>query len=271
MEDARQAGIDVTCDVYPYTATSFNLSAMLPPWAHEDGFDAVLNRLQDNAVRARLQSDMITGLPAWPSPLAQTPWDQVMIASAPTHPAYEGKTVQSLSHDTGVDPFTLVFDLLVTEQLSASVIRFALHEKDVQMVLQSPFSMIGSDGSALAVTGSLGMGKPHPRNYGTFPRVLHRYVRERAVLTWPEAIRKMTSFPAQKLQVWNRGVIRVGAWADLVVLDPPTIADTATFQHPHQYPHGIDYVIVNGIIVIDQQDHRNRFPGQILKRTALAS
>lgn len=264
IEEARKRDVDVTCDVYPYLATSFSLSAMLPPWAHAGGYDALIGRLKDEEERRKMRRNMEKGLAKWSSPLEQIGWDKIMIASSPKNPKFEGKMIETIVKEKDVDPFNFVFNLLLEENLTVSVIRFTINEEDLRTVLRYPNSMIGSDGSSLAAYGPLGRGKPHPRNYGTFPRVLNQYVRKNHIITIQEAIRKMTSLAAQKLRLRDRGLIRENTWADVVIFDEMRVSDVATFIKPHQYPKGIEYVIVNGVIVVERGKHREVFPGKIL-------
>ncbi len=171
-----------------------------------------------------------------------------------------------MARKSGKDPFEFAFDLLIEENLSVSVVRFGLAEKDVEYVLSYTNSMIGSDGSALATYGPLSKGQPHPRNYGTFPRVLGVYARERRVISIAEAVRKMTSLPAQRLGLRDRGLIRPGAWADIVVFNPRTVIDRATFQNSARYPLGIEHVFVNGVLTISNGKHTGALAGKVLTR-----
>ncbi len=267
MERAREKGIEVTCDVYPYLAGSFGLDAMLPPNAYEGGVERLVERLKDEKTRQRLRREMTEGIEGWSSPLKAGGWDTTMIAYCEGHPEFEGKTISEITQQKKLDPFDFVFNLLIEEKASVAVIRFLMHEKDMLMVLKHPVSMIGSDSSARAPYGVLGKGKPHPRSYGTFPRVLGRYVREEKVVTLENAVRKMTSLPAQKLKLRDRGLIREGMWADITIFNPKNVIDTATYSEPHQYPIGIEYVIVNGEVVIDNGEHTGELPGQALRRS----
>jgi N-acyl-D-amino-acid deacylase len=178
---------------------------------------------------------------------------------------YEGMRVADAAKAAGKDPFEFVFDLLRDTRGSVGCVYFIMSEDDVTLALRQPWVAIGSDGSALAVDGPLRSGVPHPRNFGTFPRVLAKYVREEKVLTLEEAIRKMTSLPAATLNLPDRGTIAPGNWADLVIFDPATVADKATFEQPFQYPVGIDTVIVNGQVVLDEGTHTNTKPGKVLR------
>ena len=263
IEDARGRGIDVTCDVYPYVAASFGLSAMLPPWTHEGGTEKLVERLRDAKTRERLRREMGEETASGSSPLKAVGWDATQIARSQNHPDLEGKTVSEIAQTKNMDPFALVFDLL-TEDPAISVVRFAMCEDDVCTVVRHPVSMIGTDGSAVAPYGVLGKGKPHPRSYGTFPRVLGRYVREERILTLENAIRKMTSLPAQRLGLRDRGIIREGMYADITIFNPETIRDRATYQNPHQYPDGIEYVIVNGRIAVEKREHTGALAGRVI-------
>jgi len=260
MEDARKRGVEVTCDVYPYVASSFGLVNMLPDWAHEGGPEKILERLHSKRFRANVRREMEQGS------LASAHWNRTMIAQCPKHTAYQGRFISELAKKSKKNPFDFTFDLLIEENLAASVVRFGLAEEDVEYVLGYENSMIGSDGSALAPYGVLGRGHPHPRNYGTFPRVLGRNARERGIISLPEAVRKMTSLPAQKLGLRDRGVIRPGSWADLVVFNHETIIDVANYSDPKKYPRGIEYVIVNGVLTVSKGRHTGAKAGKVLRR-----
>ncbi len=266
IEKARKKGVEVTCDVYPYLAGSFGLDAMLPPYAYEGGVERLIEKLKDENTRQRLRREMTEGIEGWSSPLKAGGWDATVIAYCEDHPEFEGKTILEISQQNRLDPFDFVFDLLIEENASVSVVRFLMCEKDMLRVLKHPASMIGSDSSARAPYGVLGKGKPHPRSYGTFPRVLGRYVREEGVLTLEDAVRKMTSLPAQKLKLRDRGLIAEGMCADITIFDPKNVMDTATYSMPHQYPKGIEYVLVNGRVVIDNGEHTGELSGQALRR-----
>jgi len=265
INDARTKGLDITCDVYPYTAGSFGLDAMFPPYAHEGGVDALVDRLKEPATRKKLKNDIKKGVRGWASPLKDAGWDDTVIAYCKGHPEYEGKRVSEIADVMGKDVFDLVFDLVAEEMASVSVIRFMMCDDDVCTVLKHSASTIGTDASARAPYGILAKGKPHPRSYGTFPRILGKYVREEGLLTFEEVIQKMTLLPAQKLKLNDRGLIKENMWADIVVFDPKKVADKATYAEPHQYPEGIEYVLVNGKIVIDRSKHRGTLSGKVLR------
>jgi N-acyl-D-amino-acid deacylase len=264
IDAACADGLDVTADVYPYTASSTTLRALLPDWALEGGIDAMLKRLADAEVRARIRRELelpVTGQ----SLLDRIGWENIMIAYCPRRKDAEGRRLSEIAAARGVEPLEAAIDLIVEEAGKASMILFQLHEGDLRRALAHPRVMIGSDGSSLAPYGELGEGKPHPRSYGTFPRVLGEYVREQRVLTLPQAVHKMTGLPARRLGLKDRGAIRVGARADLVVFDPKKVADRATYEAPHRYPVGIEHVLVNGRLVIRDGEHTGSLPGKVLR------
>ena len=266
IEEARSRGLDVTCDVYPYTAGSFGLDSVLPPHAHEGGVEKLVERLRSPKIREKLKEEMMRGVGEWHSMSETVGWENIMIAYSKGHPEYEGKMISEIAKEKNLDPFDFVFDLIVEEAASVSVVLFSMSEDDVRTVLKSPFSMIGSDSSARATYGILSAGKPHPRAYGTFPRILGKYAREEKILTLQEALRKMTSFPAQKLGLKDRGLIREGMWADIAIFNADKIMDKATFFNPHRYPEGIEYVMVNGKVVIEEGEHTREMPGKVFRR-----
>ncbi|HHY93847.1 MAG TPA: amidohydrolase family protein [Firmicutes bacterium] len=262
IADARAQGVDVTADQYPYTASSTGLSSIVPQWAHDGGSEKLLGRLRDPETRTRLQRECEQAEDPWSS------WDRLLISSVKTEAnrKFEGKDLAQIARERGQDPVTAAFDLLVEEELAVGMVRFGMSEDDVKLVMSHPWVMVGSDGSALAPYGRLGKGKPHPRNYGTFPRVLGNYVREEKVLPLERAVAKMTGMPAWRLRLWDRGLLRPGYRADLVVFDPDRIADRATFTDPHQYPQGIDLVVINGQVTVEAGEHTGARAGQVLRR-----
>ncbi|HML03588.1 MAG TPA: D-aminoacylase [Candidatus Bathyarchaeia archaeon] len=262
IDEARSVGVDVTCDVYPYLAGMTGLDALLPTRAWEGGVGKLVERLRDPRIRRRLRREMKEGRS---NLLSADDWDSVMVAYCGGHREYEGKTIAEIVEQKRIDPFDFLFDLLIEEKASVMIVIFTMCERDMRNVLKHPASMIGSDTESVAPYGVLGKGKPHPRTYGTFPRVLGEYARRKKVLTLENAIRKMTSFPAQKLRLNDRGLIRKGMWADVTVFSPEKIMDKATYLKPHQYPVGIKYVIVNGQLVIADGKHTRQLPGRVLR------
>jgi N-acyl-D-amino-acid deacylase len=262
IDEARTRGVAVTADQYPYIAGSTGLAAAVPLWAHDGGPKALLARLQDPTERAKIRAEIET------APTIGGSWDRVVVMRLrqPQNKPFEGLDCVTIGQQRGQAPVDAVLDILVEENLETGQIIFGMCEEDVQTVMRHPLVMIGSDGSTIAPYGTTSPGKPHPRSYGTFPRVLAKYVREEKVLTLEEAVRKMTSLTAAKLGLWDRGIIRPGMVADMVVFDPETVQDVATFDNPHQYANGIPYVIVSGAVVIDGGDHTGATPGKVLRK-----
>ncbi len=278
VEAARARGVKVTADIYPYIASSTSLTATLPQWVMDGGSDALVKNLTDRRTRARVRRDMEDPNAAWDNRYQSAgTWANVQLASigrtrgvAATDDApnrkYEGMRVADAAKLAGKDPFDFVFDLLVETRGGVGCVYFIMSEDDVRLAMVQPWVAVGSDGSALSIEGPLRSGVPHPRNFGTFPRVLGKYVRDEKVIPLEEAVRKMTSLAAAISQLPGRGTIAPGMWADLVIFDPATVADTATFEKPFSYPVGIDTVLVNGQVVLDEGTHTGARPGQVLRR-----
>ncbi|HET7342424.1 MAG TPA: D-aminoacylase [Methylomirabilota bacterium] len=262
IDAARAEGLDVMGDVYPYTASSTSLRTALPDWALEGGVAAMLKRLHDPGECQKIREDMARG--GGYSIVERMGWENVMIAWCPKRQDAEGRRVAEIAEARRLDPVDAVFEILRDADGVASMILFQLDERDLTRALSHPQIMIGSDGSSLATHGEMSAGKPHPRNYGTFPRVLGRYARDERVLPLAEAVHKMTGLPARRLGLRDRGEIRVGAKADLVVFDARRVADQATYEDPHRYPVGIDHVLVNGRFVIKDGEHTGSLPGRVL-------
>ncbi len=261
IEAARLRGVDVTADRYPYTASSTDLDAILPSWAYEGGADAELARLADPETRERLKNEIITQHPN------EDYWEKVMVASVDTEKnrGFEGKTMAEVAREMEKEPCEALFDFLIEEKLRISAIYFSMSEENLRRILQKPYVMVGSDSSARAIDGPTRLGKPHPRTFGSFPRVLSKFVREEKVLTLEEAVMKMTSLPAQRLGFKERGIIKRGAYADLVIFNPERVHDTASYTEPYAYPMGIRHVIVNGTFVVKDGAHTGAEPGKILR------
>lgn len=268
MEEARMRGVDVTCDQYPYRAGMTSLVTLLPPWAHEGGMDRLLERLRNPKDRERMRRDIEKGIPGWENFVASCGWENIYVSYVKTekNKPLEGKNLTEIAKIKGKpDEFTALCDLLLEEEGVATMVLFMMDEGDIRRIMKHPLSMVGSDSWSVAPYGVLGVGKPHPRFYGTYPRVLGRYVREYNILRLEDAIRKMTSLPAQKIGLWDRGIIRVGAWADITVFNPDKVIDKATYQDPHQYPEGIEYVLVNGEVVVERGEHTGILAGKVLR------
>ena len=263
IDAANAEGLDVTADVYPYTASSTTLRTLLPDWALEGGIDAMVKRLADPAARARIRAE-VDAPTSGQSLVARVGWDNVMVASCARRRDAEGRRMTQIAAARGMEPLDAAMELIADEGGKGHMILFQLDEHDVRRVLVHPRVMIGSDGYALAPTGEMSGGSPHPRSYGTFPRVLGAYTRDERLLGLPQAVHKMTGMPAARLGLRDRGVLRVGARADVVVFDRRQIADLATYETPHRYPEGIEYVIVNGRLVIKGGQHTGSLPGRVL-------
>ncbi|MEV7188007.1 D-aminoacylase [Kitasatospora sp. NPDC093102] len=243
LERARAEGVDVLCDVYPYTAGSTVLHAMLPPWTSEGGVAALLERLRSKEMRDRIRADIANGVEGWENTVGNGGWDLISVAAAPARRAAEGRRIADLAAERGTDPVDYVCDLLLEAQGEVTIISHSMREDDVRRVLASPLSMIGSDGVPKP-------GRPHPRWAGSFARVLGHYGREHGLLPLELAVHKMTGLPAARFGLTGRGVVRDGAVADLVVLDPAAVLDGATFEQPLLPPVGVETVVVAGRVAV---------------------
>jgi N-acyl-D-amino-acid deacylase len=260
MERAKQRGLRVTADCYPYTAYNTTLSVFFPDWALEGGREKFVERLKDKDLRQKMKEEAIAEVEA------NNSWESLLISDVSNEQNLRlgGRYISEAAAEKNEDPYEFACDLLISEGGGLGIVGFGMSEENVEIILKHPLVMLCSDGSALAPYGPLDKGIPHPRNYGTFPRFLGYYVRERKLLSLPEAIKKMTSMPAQKMGLEKRGALKKGYFADLVIFDPSTISDQATYTQPKQYPKGIDYVIVNGKVVVDHDKHTGELPGKIL-------
>ena len=279
IDEARDRGVNVNCDLHPYIAGSTGLSSILPPWAQEGGLKKIIERVKDPKIREKIKRDMILEPIPGPGPcglVKRGMWDKLFLVDCKRNKQFIGLSFAEIARRMGVDPFTAYFNLLFEEEASGSILGFYYNEDDIRRVLLHPTSMIGSDGYALAPYGKLGLGRMHPRSYGTFPMVIRKYVKGISrrelmydkgckIISLENIIRKMTSLPAQKLGLYDRGLIRPGFWADIVIFDLNEISDTATYLDPYKYPIGIKYVIVNGIIVIDDGEHTGKPAGKVLR------
>lgn len=269
ISQARRDGLDVTFDQYPYTAGSGPMKTLIPAWAHDGGSVALVVRLKDADTLARIRAEMAPTLQDAKTAIGRRAWQDIVVCNVITqaNKAFEGKTLAAIAEARSLTPFDALVALLIEEKAEARMIVFGQSEDGVRAVMKHPAYMVGSDGSALCATGPLSAGKPHPRNYGTFPRVLARYVRELKHLRLEEAIRQMTSAAASRLRLPDRGLLRPGMAADLVLFDPDQIADTATYEDPHRYPVGIAYVLVNGQIALAEGERLAVRPGRVLRST----
>ncbi len=265
MEEARTRGVDVACDVYPYHASSTTLTACFPPWAHRGGLGELLRRLRDPAAREEIRRS-ISEDAGWENFLRHGRWENIRVSGVRTEKnrALVGKSLREIAEIWGRSPFDALCDLVLEEERDVSMVVFEISPEDVKYVLGHRLSCVGSDGFCLSPRGPLGEGKPHPRSYGAFPRVLAKYVREEGLFPLEEAIRKMTSLSARRLGLWDRGLIAPGSAADIVVFDPERVEDRATFEEPHRFPIGIEHVLVNGIPVVEGGEHTGAMPGKVL-------
>jgi N-acyl-D-amino-acid deacylase len=266
---ARARGQSVEANVYPYTAGQNDLASIIPPWAHEGGTAAMIRRLQDRALRPRLEREILGKVPLgdWYNHYTATgSWEGMLLVTLanPAYRRFEGKRMSEVIDAVGKPALDVLFELLAENGGSVGTVFFHHSENDMRHALSQPFVSIGSDGRAVSTEGPLSAGHPHPRFYGTFPRVLGRYVRDARVITLEEAVRKMTSANAAKVRTFDRGLLRPGLWADVTIFDAERIVDHATFEQPHRYATGVEFVIVNGVVVLDRGQHTHARPGRIL-------
>lgn len=266
IEAARARGVAVSACQYPYTAGATSLTATLPGWVQEGGREAMLRRLRDPRLRRRIRQEIETATEGWENLVKGAGFEGIQIASVPpeTDESIVGKTIARIAAERRQDPWETLFGILVDYEGRVGAIYHMMSEEDVRTAMRFPWVSVGTDSGAIRPDGPLGRGQPHPRAYGTFPRILGRYVRDEQVLSLAEAVRKMTSLAAAQLKIPERGVIREGYFADLVVFDPRQVRDTATFEQPHQYPVGIVTVVVNGVVTVDRGEHTGAKAGRAL-------
>jgi len=268
IERARAEGVDVGADTYAYPAWFNSFSAIIPPWAHDGGDGKLVERLQNLALRARIRQEMQTPSREW-----NNEWDEVgdpdkIVVCVVQNPALrplQGKTIAQIAKLWGKDPFDTIFDLLVQDNAFTEVAVFGMDERDIRLAVEQPWVSFDNDSSGAAPDGLLGEEHLHPRAYGTFPRILRKYVREEKRLRLEEAVRKMSALPAQRMRLSDRGVLKTGMRADIVVFDPEKITDRATFENPNQLSEGMEYVLVNGVPVIAAGKMTNALPGRVLR------
>ncbi|HKC64239.1 MAG TPA: D-aminoacylase, partial [Pyrinomonadaceae bacterium] len=254
IEAARASGLKITADVYPYTAASTALTACLPPWALEGGNLRMLERLRDSKTRERLKREIMTDSNEWENIFLGSGGGSGVLISSVVHPELEnlqGKRISEIAADEKKDDLDALFDLILADKGETSAIYFMMSEDDLRAALRSPFVAICTDSGARATDGPLSTAKGHPRGWGSYPRILSRYVRDEHLLTLEEAVHKMTGLAAERVGLKDRGVLRQGAYADITIFDPQTVRDRSTFENPNQYPEGIPYVIINGQISVD--------------------
>jgi N-acyl-D-amino-acid deacylase len=264
---ARAQGMDVSANTYAYPAWFNTFSAFIPPWAHDGGDAKLVERLKDPATRARIRTEMMTPSNDWDNEWVEIPGPesvQIGVVRNPKLLPLQGKTLAEVAKIRGKDPMDALCDVLVEDPL-VEVAVFGMSEPDVALALQQPWVSIDNDSSGTSPEGLLGQEHPHPRAYGTFPRILRKYVREEHKLTLEDAIRKFSALPAQRMRLIDRGVMKAGMWADVVIFDPAAVRDLATFDNPNQLSQGMDYVLVNGVLVIDQGKMTGARPGKVLR------
>jgi len=261
LATARQAGLRVTCDRYPYVAYNTELTSLFPLWSRDGGREKFVERLRDPALRDSLSAAVAAKITMLGS------WEAAMISSMDkeAHKRFEGQTIAAAAQQQGQEPFAFLMELMIEEEGRGDMVGFAMSEEEISKILADPFCMVASDASAKAVDGPLREGNPHPRAFGSFPRTLGKYAREDHLFSLPEAIRKCTSLPASTLGLPDRGVLREGSWADVVVFDAGKVHDRATWQAPWQYPEGLPFVLVNGEVVVDGGEHTQQLPGRVLR------
>ncbi|HEY6988363.1 MAG TPA: D-aminoacylase [Bryobacteraceae bacterium] len=267
IDKARTEGLDVAADTYAYPAWFNSFSAFIPPWAHDGGDAKLVERLKDPAMRARIRAEMLSEVGGWDNEWQEIPGPEAILVSVVNNPKLlplQGKTIAQIAQAHSKDPIDLIFDLLA-EDPAMSVAVFGMSEKDVAYILKQPWVSIDNDSQGTAPDGILGRQHPHPRAYGTFPRILRKYIREEKMLTLEDAIRKFSALPAQRMRLTDRGVLKRGMWADIVVFDPAKVRDLATFANPNQLSEGMQYVLVNGVPVIDGAKMTSALPGKVLR------
>ncbi len=268
VEKARASGIDISANTYAYTAWNNSLSAFVPPWAHDGGDAKLIERLHDSTLRERIKKDMDTPAVDWDNEWNEIPGPESILVSEVQNAKLiplQGKTIAEIAKMRSEDPKDAIFDLLIEDNAYTFVSVMGMQQADVSLALMQPWVSIDNDSEGTSLEGLLGQGHPHPRAYGTFPRILKKYVHDEKLLTLPDAIRKFSSLPAQRMGLADRGVLKLGMWADIVIFDPETVHDLATFENPNQLSVGMDYVLVNGVAVIEDGKMTNALPGMVLR------
>jgi N-acyl-D-amino-acid deacylase len=268
IDAARHSGIDITADTYAYPAWCNGLSAFIPPWAQDGGNAKMIERLRDTATRARIRQDLETPSSKWENEWQEITGPQDVLISAVQNPKLlplQGKTLADVARVWNEDPMQALFDLVIKDDGYTQVVVFGISEPDIVLALQQPWVSVDNDSSGTSPEGLLGKDRSHPRAYATFPRILRKYVREEKKLTLADAIRKFSALPAQRMRLADRGVLKKGMWADVAVFDPDLVRDLATFENPNQLSQGMEYVLVNGVLVIDEGKATNALPGKVLR------
>jgi dihydroorotase/N-acyl-D-amino-acid deacylase len=273
VNKARAEGVDVEADTYAYTAWFNSMSAFVPAWAHDGGDAKLIERLKDPTTRARIRKDMETPSKAWDNEWDEISGPQDVMISVVQNPAlkkFQGKRLTEVAKTLNKGPMDALFDLLIEDKAFTECAVFGMSEPDVVLALQQPWVSVDNDSSGTSPEGILGEEHPHPRAYGTFPRILRKYVRDEKKLTLEEAIRKFSALPAQRMRLTDRGVLKLGMWADVVVFDPATVRDVATFDDPNRLSEGMEYVLINGVPVIENGNMTGALPGKVLRGAGYA-
>jgi N-acyl-D-amino-acid deacylase len=268
VEQSRSRGLDISADMYPYTAGATGLSAMIPPWAKERGDESLVNRLQNPDLRARIKNEILNSVSGWENFYRMAGGGENILISylSGTRQILQGKTLSAIARQNQQDDLEALFDLLIAEKGGGGGIYFLMSEENVRKNLQRPWMSFCTDEDAYQPEGLMGKRRPHPRAYGTFPRILGQYVRDEKILIMDEAIRKMTSLPASRVGLKDRGLLKPGFAADVVIFDPATVNDNATYTNPHQFPTGINYVVVNGVVEVENGKQTGAQAGKALLR-----
>src|SRR6202041_738659 len=267
ISGARAAGSDVTVETYAYTARFNDFSAFIPPWAHDGGTAKLVERLKDPATRERIRRDMLTPSKDWDNEWREIPGPEAVMIGVVQNPKMlplEGKRLSEIAKLWNKDPMDALFDFLI-EDPNAGVAVFGMSQPDVTLALQQPWVAIDNDSSGTSPEGILGQEHPHPRAYGTFPRILRKYVREEKALALEDATRKFSALPAQRLRLIDRGAVKAGMWLGLVIFAASSVRDLATFDNPTQLSEGMEYVLVNGVPVVDEAKMTGALPGKVLR------
>ncbi len=268
IDAARQKGLDIGADTYAYTAWFNEMSAFVPPWAHDGGKDQLLSRLRDPVTRGRIKADMLQPSADWDNEWNEVSGPEGILVGVVHNAALktlQGRTIREIAASRQADPLDTLLDILVADDASSECAVFGMNEDDVALALKQPWTSVNNDSSGAAIEGLLGSFHPHPRAYGTFPRILRKYVREEHLLSLEDAIRKFTALPAARMRIADRGLIKEGLWADIVVFDPESVTDQATFAEPNQLSVGMNWVLVNGQPVIANGEMTGAKPGQVLR------
>jgi len=273
IDAARATGVDVAADTYAYTAWFNTMSAFIPPWAHDGGDDKLVERLRDPATRAHIRQDLLTPSSAWDNEWQEIPGPEAIMIGVVQNQKllpFQGKRLADVARAWNKDAIDALFDFLIEDHAFTGCAVFGMSEADVSLALKQPWVSVNNDSSGTSIEGLLGAEHPHPRAYGTFPHILRKYVREDKLLSLEEAIRKFSALPAQRMRFTDRGVLKANMWADVVIFDPETIRDVATFENPNQLSQGMSYVLVNGVPVIEQGRMTGALPGKVIRGAGYA-